>query len=211
MMKASKESPQMTKSTYTVWGANHNFYNSEWQSNDSYGCQNHDPLWTDGSFQSPQQQLTGISSVVSFFRTHVGSEVAPQFDHNFDPLYELPTHITSLTRVDRNYVRTPDEGMSWKAEDFSGPEGVGSGGIPHDIQGVRVQHTQTSEQDPSLSIARISWENGGPQSYFQMNWVTSEKALPAHEFQTLDFRVTRTYSALNRAEGSNFGIQHVLS
>src|SRR5438445_1848278 len=30
------ESPATQKSTYTVWGTNHNFYNTEWQQSDPY-------------------------------------------------------------------------------------------------------------------------------------------------------------------------------
>ena len=38
MMLITNESPARFKATYTVWGTNHNFYNTEWQFSDSPGC-----------------------------------------------------------------------------------------------------------------------------------------------------------------------------
>src|SRR5438552_16068795 len=72
------ESPARQKSTYSVWGANHNFYNSEWQLSESAGCRGPDnarifpyPV-TDGS-GSPNQRTTGSASALAFFRANVGT------------------------------------------------------------------------------------------------------------------------------------------
>ena len=35
---------KLPKSTFAVWGANHNFYNTEWQQSDSPGCADHPAL-----------------------------------------------------------------------------------------------------------------------------------------------------------------------
>ncbi|WP_394833030.1 hypothetical protein LVJ94_41660 [Pendulispora rubella] len=41
MLQIPTETPARPKSTFTVWGANHNFYNTEWQETDSSGCLGH--------------------------------------------------------------------------------------------------------------------------------------------------------------------------
>src|SRR5262249_52741301 len=48
------ENPQTLKATYTVWGANHNYYNTEWQTTDSAGCWSHRPLF--GFFGGSESQ-----------------------------------------------------------------------------------------------------------------------------------------------------------
>ena len=40
------ENPKTQKSTFNVWGANHNFYNTEWQTTDSTGCIDQIPLFS---------------------------------------------------------------------------------------------------------------------------------------------------------------------
>ena len=41
MLRNRIDNPATQKSTFTVWGANHNFYNTEWQQSDSPGCLGH--------------------------------------------------------------------------------------------------------------------------------------------------------------------------
>ena len=38
MLRTRTEQPPTPKSTFAVYGANHNFYNTEWQQSDSAGC-----------------------------------------------------------------------------------------------------------------------------------------------------------------------------
>jgi hypothetical protein len=70
MMLITGESPAQ-KSTYTVWGANHNFYNTEWQISDSPGCFKHRRLF-DHLLGSAEQRVTGLASVMALFRGNVG-------------------------------------------------------------------------------------------------------------------------------------------
>src|SRR5262249_47282038 len=67
-MRATRSEPPATqKSPFTVWGANHNFLNTEWQESDSMGCLRHEPIFP--AFPgSPQQQQVGRAAVMALVR-----------------------------------------------------------------------------------------------------------------------------------------------
>src|SRR5215510_8518591 len=76
MMLIRNETPATPKSTFTVWGANHNFYNTEWQLSDSPGCLGHKRLF-DHLLGSPDQRSIALAGVLAFFRGHVGAAADP--------------------------------------------------------------------------------------------------------------------------------------
>jgi hypothetical protein len=128
VLNSSTEDPASQKSSYTVWGANHNFYNTEWQISDATSLTApfkaicipdtvHIPLFP-VSPGSPEQRLTALSSVLAFFRANVG-KVDASFNQNFDPLYALPCKVTGdvdnkpanyPARVSRGYTPSPGKG-----------------------------------------------------------------------------------------------------
>jgi hypothetical protein len=110
-------------STYLVWGANHNFYNNQWQTTDSLDTskQNQDipgptcflpanlvcvdpnvnfpdntPMFGNSIFakNANVQQSTALSSVVAFFRSTVDVGTNAKFDANFNPLVGVPGQVT---------------------------------------------------------------------------------------------------------------------
>ena len=95
------------KSTFAVWGANHNFYNTEWQVSDSAGCVFHQALFP-FTIGSPAQRMTAIASVLAFFRGNVGRFLETTFNQTFNPLYALPPVVADLTRVDRGFTPSPE-------------------------------------------------------------------------------------------------------
>jgi hypothetical protein len=112
------------KSTYTVWGANHNYYNTEWQESDSVGCSGagNNPMFL-MPVGSPNQRATGLASANAFFRgTVFGTPTAagydPSFVSNFNPQYGLPAVVTSVTRVDRGFTESADTSITTRFEDF---------------------------------------------------------------------------------------------
>lgn len=120
------DNPPTQKSTYTVWGANHNFYNTEWQFSESDGCRG---LGNDRLFPlpeingdgSPVQRTTGSASVLAFFRANVGASPDTSFNQNFNPRYKLPAVITSIqppVRIDRGHTPSPSSTNTKVVFDF---------------------------------------------------------------------------------------------
>jgi hypothetical protein len=109
MLRSHAEAVAGEKSTVIVWGANHNFFNTEWQTSDSGGCDDHEPIFDPQAASSSQQQAIGLGAVAGFFRAHVGGERVAAFRELFDPLRPAPAAWTDLTPIGRDYVLTPDQ------------------------------------------------------------------------------------------------------
>src|SRR6059058_4169039 len=89
MLRINSESPARQKSTFAVWGANHNFYNTEWQVSDSAGCFANQRLF-DHLDGSADERTTAIASAVAFFVANVGASKLPDYNRIFNPQFELP-------------------------------------------------------------------------------------------------------------------------
>jgi len=215
------------KSTFAVWGANHNFYNTEWQTSDSAGCAGpgNSPLFPT-TIGSPQQRQTALASVMAFFRANVGPGANPVFNQIFDPQFGLPAVVTTVTRVDRGY--TDGTGATVLFEDFSQPTGTNTYGFANDVIDITVDHITNAipnhnAVDPyvrrnNLRAATISWT--APGGSFQTNWAAPGLGQNISQLKTLDFRVSRQCippsgpicpapSSLNPTEPSNFSLRLV--
>lgn len=206
------ENPATQKSTYTVWGTNHNFYNTEWQVSDSTMCVDHPAIFT-GPDGAAVQQLTSIDSVVPFFRANVGSSTVPSLNQRFDPLYPLPGSVTSVTRVDRGFTPTPKSYDTTIFEDFDKPYPQNSSGNTNDVStDLLVAYGTIDRHDPSLRAAIMSWTTSGSSVYFQSNWSASGTGVNVYGNRTLDFRISRAHSpSLNTTSSTNFSIQLVMA
>ncbi len=111
------------KSVFTLWGANHNFFNSEWQVSDApHICVgNQTPLWNVNADRLPppytyldaqaRAQLVGSETqitvekglMMAFFRGHLGSKADQQLAHIFDPQYRMPDQLAELSTSSREY------------------------------------------------------------------------------------------------------------
>jgi hypothetical protein len=185
------------KSTYTVWGANHNYYNTEWQTSDSGGCSGHAPIFSTSQIGSVDQQTTGLAAASAFFRTHVAPTLDTSLIQNFDPLFGLPDVVGSITRVDRNFLLSPSSTTSPPLEDFSGPTGTSLQGQRNLAFGVTVSHGSVPENDPSIRAARITWDRTGRFVLFQNVWAPRGSGIDLSGSDTLEFRVSRSTSILN--------------
>jgi Legume lectin domain len=109
------------KAVYYVYGANHNYYNTQWHNSDSFlnhfaiptsenGCigTGNNPLFlnpTDdgaGGYGSIAQRTTGLSPFLAFMRGNVGNSANSNFNQNFDPRFKLPTNVSSSTKIERS-------------------------------------------------------------------------------------------------------------
>ncbi len=118
------------KATLAVWGANHRYFNSQWQTSEIEKCpvvygahQIFNPELTG----SPEQQLIAGVSVVAFMLANVSADPDLGFNDMFDPSKPLPASIRDITRIDRNefpmvdgqQIASLNEALFWpKSEPF---------------------------------------------------------------------------------------------
>ncbi len=191
MLRTTSESPARQKSTFAVWGANHNFYNTEWQVSDSAGCFANQRLF-DHLNGSADERTTAIASAVAFFVANVGGNKLPDYNRNFNPQFELPASVTNITRVDRGYTDSPDSSLTAIFDDFTGPTGFNSHGPANSSSNVSVLHSHVADHDPLRQFAAlVSWNGPGANTFFQSNWTNAGNGVNASSFGTLDFRVSR--------------------
>jgi hypothetical protein len=212
MLRIFDENPTQ-KSTFTVWGANHNFYNTEWQVSDSAGCLFHPALFP-FVIGSPEQRQTGLVPVMAFFRGNVGPFAEWTFNRNFNPLFELPLVITDITRVDRGFTPSPHPVFTLVFEDFDQPTGVNTSGVPNDASIVTITHGPVPRHDPIQRGGAISWSTAAEDVYFQTNWTVAGVGFDISPYPTLDFRVSRQHNpALNPNPNlpTNFSIRLALA
>src|SRR5215510_11930618 len=191
MLRVTAESPARQKSTFAVWGANHNFYNTEWQTSDSAGCFANQRLF-DHLPGSADERTTAIASAVAFFVANVGASKLPDYNRIFNPQFGLPASVANLTRVDRGYTDSPDSSLTAIFDDFTGLTGFNSHGPANTSNNVFVVHGHVANHDPVQQFAAlVSWNGPGDDTFFQDNWTNSGSGLDVSSFGTLDFRVSR--------------------
>lgn len=214
MMLSLNESPATQKSTFTVWGANHNYYNTEWQTSDSVGCHRHEPLWST-TVGSPEQQQTGLAGVMAFFRGNVGPDADPAFNQNFNPQYDLPPVVTSVTRVDRGFTDSPNSTVTKVFEDFDKPTGINTYGFPNDASNITITHGPVPDHgstDPygRVGIQRagaIKWTASGFTTFFQTNWRPAGSGMDISGYKTLDLRLSRQDDSANVTDSTSFSVR----
>ena len=190
-----------------VWGANHNFFNTEWQSNESYGCLHepqHRPLFGSQHF-SVEQQSVGLQSMSAFFRAHVGEERQESLAQTFDPQFTLPTSLQKLTRIDRDFIAALESSRHLVVDDFTGPTGQSSSGQANEAAGIEVEHNNDDEP----SVARIAWREASESNFMQSNWMPVGQGRDIRSAQFLELRVSRDVfqSPLDLNQAVNFSIQ----
>lgn len=220
------ETPPALKAVYSVWGTNHNFYNTEWQISDADKCAEPEQKQLFPKFVgSADQRLMGIASMLAFFRANVGSDPEPQLNLNFNPLKGLPPVVTSKTEVDRSFTVSPSATISFVLENFRNSKGTNSANVPNDDNGITMIHGPVlpaivtdavgsiigslPQHAPEQRVGVISWTRAASANYFQTNWRVPGSGRDISDYATLDFRVTRRQDALNPVGATNFSIQLV--
>ena len=214
MMLIRTETAPIQKSTFTVWGTNHNFYNSEWQLSDSPGCLGHKRLFGH-LLGSTDEQTTALASVLAFFRGNVGASPNPGFNENFNPEFDLPAVVARLTRIDRGYS-VPSALFTTTFDDFDQATGTNTYGSANTASNVSVTHGSVFNHSALQRAAQIEWDRASPNTFFQSNWSGPGTGRDATGFRVLEFRVSRQCGDLdcsNRGPqwqtSSNFSIRLV--
>ncbi|WP_437666024.1 cellulose binding domain-containing protein [Sorangium sp. So ce1182] len=204
MMSIPEPAP-FFKSFYHVWGANHNYYNSEWQLADANGggitgCIDHEALFDPLEYGSPAQRETGRFAAVQFFTANVGADRDEAANALFDPAFPFPN---VPYRVRRGYHPGGDSTDSLLLEDFINPTGTSSYGLPNTTGGtISVDHTSQGGHDPSLSVAWIHDVVAGSSTFFQSNWSTVGTGFDLTGYDYLDLRADRAWSSDPTMEAS---------
>ena len=205
-----QEATEGHKSTFTVWGANHNYYNSEWQMSDSVGCYQHLPIFSTaaGVTGSAAQRETGRRSMLDFFRGAVGAQSDSTHLRLFNPLYPLPADLTNIARVDRGYTSAADSERFLRLDDFDQEPPLSSWGVPATVSGVLVGHARVPEHDATHRGATVAWTEAGASTFWQTNNAPAGDGKDLAGYRTLDLRVERVDDPMNPpAETTDFSVQ----
>jgi hypothetical protein len=176
-----------SKSYSLVRGANHRFFNAEWQISEATGCTGVDntPIFSTSAAGSPQQQQIFLDLGMAFFRAYLASPVAgandPTFARTLDPLYPLAPAIRAVTQVDRSWVGSPAETV--ELDDMNSGLGTSSG--------VTLSYGAVPEHDPGLRAALLGWSSAGSTRYFESDWAAAGVGIDFSRDQSLDFRISR--------------------
>jgi hypothetical protein len=221
MMATTNEATPSFKSTYTVWGANHNYYNTQWQRSEwslnppfnppvpaAVACTSHRALFGDSSVNSgitgsAEQRQTGLHSMLAFFLGNVGTPQAG-FNDWFDPRF----NAISYPRVDRGYTPSVNTTQTRKLEEFDRATGMNTHNIANQASNVTVSHTTSFQHDSTLRVGAVSWASAGSNRFFQTNFAASGSGFNLTSYQYLDVRVTRQSSG-NPGGTTNFAVQLV--
>ncbi len=211
-MLAAPEASSRPKGMFAVWGANHNFFNTEWQQSDSGGCRGtgHTPLFqTSGVSGSVKQQTAGLHAMMGFFRAHVGNKTEASFAQIYDPMFQIPETLEAVTPIQRAYADAAQTGDVKVLEDFTKPAGTSLSGEPTIARDVTVTHAGVSEHDAVLKAANVKWTAAGGS--FEIPIAAAGASVDASGMKTLDFRVARqaTSGAAPASSALNFSIQLV--
>jgi hypothetical protein len=210
MMALASESAVAPKSTYNVWGANHNYFNTEWQQSDSSGCTDHRAMFTSGPgvSGSAEQRQTGFYPMVAFFTSVVGPTPILSFNSLFDSWFVYQPD----PRLYRGYSPGIGSAVNLSLEDFTGPTGTSSHGIANLASGITISHGTIPEHDAGLRGAKISWSAAGAGTFFQTNWAASGSGIDLSSYSSLDLRIDRARDTmLNPAASTSFSVSLVTS
>jgi hypothetical protein len=211
MMHPQSESNPSPKSMFAIWGANHNFFNTEWKLSDSEDCFGHKPLWNSHGGSLKQQQVTA-SALLAFFRAHLTGETS--FSQYFNPQFSLPASITSVTQVDRSYMDSSDPATSLVFDNFDQKSGYNTHGPANQQGDIDYFHIQGTSfpAEYGWKFAWLSWSNSGPERFFQSNWTDLGTGKDISQFKTLDIFVSRNAWTFNMpGVPTDFSVQLVMS
>lgn len=186
MLKKSVETRKTPKSLTMVWGTNHNFYNTQWTSDESKKCLNHQEIHGSGP-ESQAQQKIAATELGAFMLANVGAQRDDTMGRLFDPSYLIPSSLSALTRIDRDEVYTFDRNFDLVVDDFDEASGVSSNHRANNAIGISVQN-ENSELPPR---AEVLWTAPGADHYLQLNLDDQGAGRDVSSFTSLDLRVAR--------------------
>ncbi len=202
-MHPNYEWPGNFRATVTVYGANHNYFNTEWQHADqpSDSCPGQTPLfdavhyrppwygyYTEGVTGSLLQQEIGRKIMSRFFLGTVGADAEISQAAMFDPRNPLPSEMDEFT-LERGFSPSTYAYDHIEFEDFQGETGVGPWGDSAWINGISVEYTELPDHEDSYRGALITWEDAHYANVFEPHLTGEGWGINLQSYDTLDFRV----------------------
>lgn len=188
MLHNTGEAGSFHKSTFQVFGANHNFYNTEWQESDARSCVGQTQLFPP-FVGSPEQRDTALHTLIPFFRSNTGSRPNPKLARRFDPSTRLPSSLAVVTDYARGYTPTPRISNHFVFDNFDKPTGTSTRGLRNQSSGLsHYEHGPAgTNQDASQRAASIQWKK--PGGFLQVNAAGAGQAVDVSGYKALEFRV----------------------
>jgi hypothetical protein len=189
MIMRSREATALPKSSLEVFGANHNFYNTEWQEPDAFECTGQPMLFSPFDTGSARQRQTALESVRAFFLAHVGSRKQPAQAALFDPSRALPPSLLRLSYFARGYTASLVPTASLVIDDFTGATGTSSGGAANSSNRLTAyaHGGGGASHDGVQRAAALAWTTR--DAWFQANATASQSGVDGRPFGTLEFRI----------------------
>jgi hypothetical protein len=188
MLRDSTETESLNKSTFQVFGANHNFYNTEWQVSDATGCLGQTQIFPLLS-GSQSQRRTALKTLIPFFRSNLGPAPVASLAKRFDPGYPIPPDLASETSYARGFTWSPRSTENFIIDDFDQPTGTSSRNIANQSSGLSYyEHGQAGRnQDPTQRAAAVHWKS--PGGFLQVNGAAPGQGVDISGYNGLEFRV----------------------
>lgn len=185
----TSEVPALRKSSIEVFGANHDFYNTQWQESDAGGCSGETPLFGPWKGSKPQR-VTAHNTALPFFLAYVGPNAKPSKAVFFDPSYPLSSKLTAITQYARGYSPAPHSAENFIVDNFDKSTGTSSEGVPDDSSGLSqyVHGAASSSDDFTQRAAAIGWNSTG--GFLQVNAASKGSSVDVTDYPALEFRVT---------------------
>lgn len=188
MIMRSNDSMTLAKSTFQVFGANHNFYNTEWQVSDAQECPGQPMLFPQYG-GSPSQRKTAEETVIPFFLAHVGERKTPIFAKRFDPSQPIPRELSAITYYARGHSNSLRPTPNFIIDDFTQETGIssrGAGNVAYQLDSY-AHGNAGSSHDATQRAATLEWSANG--AYFQVNAADTRVRLNRDDYASLEFRV----------------------
>jgi hypothetical protein len=195
MLQKQSEARKTPKSLTMVWGTNHNFYNTQWRTDESLNCLEHKEVHGPGPTSDNQQKIAA-TELSAFMLANVGADRDPKMGELFDPAFNVPSSLTAITRIDRDHVPTYDRAFDVTVDDFEQASGISSNRKANESIGVTVKNT--SAERPSR--AEVAWNSAGSDHYVQMNWTDPDQGRDVSAFTSLDLRVGRPIDQIHQPQ-----------
>lgn len=218
MLRSQIDPFKTQKSASMVLGANHNFFNTEWQESDSTGCAGYgnQAIWDPNAQGSERQRKIGLAAVVSFFRSSLGPNISALDDQFFNPYYAIGQDLRLITEIEREFVLTPDAAVTISMDKFAGYKNVAalsSYGFPHEISpGVNTSLVSLPMHDQIRKVTRVSWQSSASKiASFQSNWMPKNQGRDISDYKTLDLSLSRDSSMQSTPAPTDFSIQLIMA
>ena len=135
MMMPGADTVAVPKASFEVYGANHNFYNSQWMQSDAGSCDGQTALFPDHP-GSANQRYTAAVSFKRFVLANIGAIKHPPQETLFDPSYPIPAALTAVTQFARGYAAAPNPAQNLVVDDFGNSTGTSTGRFANQSGGL---------------------------------------------------------------------------